>query len=622
MVSAIQKMIIGNPLPTKAHEHERLSKTKALAVFSSDALSSVAYATEEILLVLVLAGTGALAVSMPIAVVICILLVLVVSSYYQTIQAYPAGAGSYNVSRENLGTTASLIAAAALLVDYVLTVAVSISAGVVALTSAFPELLPWKVKIGLLLIALITLGNLRGVRESGTIFAIPTYIFIASFSLLIVAGLFRLWTGDLVMPTGVAAVSEFASNHAELTWLLILRAFASGCTALTGIEAISDGVPAFRKPESRNAGITLILMGVLLTTMFVGITYLASQLHIVPRHDESVVSQIARHIFGNGWMYFLLQASTTLILILAANTSFADFPRLAQFVARDGFLPRQMTNLGDRLVYSNGVGVLAILASLLVWFFHGNPHRLIPLYAVGVFLSFTLSQAGMVRRWQKIGGKHWQLKAVINGIGALATGIVLLIIIESKFLYGAWIVLAIIPLLIWMFWKIKWHYIQVDREVSAIGQDLVTTHSLSSERQYKVIIPVSQINRATLGALQFARSLSKDVTAVMVDIDPAKTQSLKENWSIKVPDIQLVVLDSPYRSVIDPLLEYLDEVDDRDPDRGLAVVVLPEVVPSRWWHNLLHNQTALLLKGVLLYRGSHSGHERIVINVPYRPRIS
>ena len=339
MVSALQKIIIGNPLPTKAKEHERLSKTKALAVFSSDALSSVAYATEEILLVLILAGTSALAVSMPIAVVICILLALVVSSYYQTIQAYPGGAGSYNVSRENLGTTASLIAAAALLVDYVLTVAVSISVGVVALTSAFPELLPWKVKIALLLIALITLANLRGVRESGTIFAIPTYVFVASFSFLIVSGLFRLWTGDLVVTPHVIPSAELAASQSTLTVLLVLRAFASGCTALTGIEAISDGVPAFRKPEARNAGITLICMGVLLTTMFFGITYLASQLHIVPLHDESVVSQIARHIFGNGWIYLFLQASTTLILILAANTAFADFPRLASFVELQGALP-------------------------------------------------------------------------------------------------------------------------------------------------------------------------------------------------------------------------------------------------------------------------------------------
>ncbi len=621
MVSALQKLLIGNPLPTKAKEHERLSKTKALAVFSSDALSSVAYATEEILLVLVLAGTAALHLSMPIAITISVLLVLVVSSYYQTIQAYPGGAGSYNVSRENLGTMASLVAAAALLVDYVLTVAVSISAGVVALTSAFPELLAWKVKICLLLIALITLANLRGVRESGTIFSLPTYFFIVNFCALIAVGLFRFWTGSITPVDLAASGAATEANLQSLSILLILRAFASGCTALTGIEAISDGVPAFRKPESRNAGITLIIMGVLLTSMFVGITYLAGALHIRPSGSESVVSQIARIVLGNGWLYLLLQSSTTLILILAANTAFADFPRLASFVARDGFLPRQMTNLGDRLVYSNGIGVLAILASLLVWFFHGNPHGLIPLYAVGVFLSFTLSQSGMVRRWQRIGGPYWRLKATINGVGAVATGVVLFVIIESKFVYGAWIVLLIVPLLIWMFLKIKWHYLQVDREVSAIGQYPRFISPADSANRYKVVIPVSQINRATLGALQLARSLSTDVTAVMVDIDPAKTQLLKDNWSQRVPDIQLAVLDSPYRSVIDPLLDYLDEVDQRDPERGLAVVVLPEVVPPRWWHNLLHNQTALLLKGVLLYRSNRRGNERIVINVPYRPKI-
>lgn len=622
MVNALQRLIIGNPLPTKAKEHERLSKTKALAVFSSDALSSVAYATEEILLVLALAGTAALSVSLPIAITISVLLVLVVSSYYQTIQAYPGGAGSYNVSRENLGVMASLVAAAALLIDYLLTVAVSISAGVVALTSAFPELLPWKVKIAMLLIALITLANLRGVRESGTIFAFPTYFFISVFGLLIVVGLFRLWTGNLSAPVVVGTIATAGGNLQTLTLLLVLRAFASGCTALTGIEAISDGVPAFKKPEARNAGITLIVMGILLTSMFLGITYLASSLHIVPQEHESVVSQIGRIVFGTGWLYFLLQASTTLILVLAANTAFADFPRLASFVARDGFLPRQMTNLGDRLVFSNGVGVLAICSCILVWIFQSNPHGLIPLYAVGVFLSFTLSQSGMVRRWQRVGGPYWRTKATINGIGAVATGIVLLVIIESKFLYGAWIVLAIMPVLVWIFLKIKWHYLQVDREVSTLGQLPPQSLFPGSSNRYKVVIPVSQINRATLGALHFARSLSSDVTAVMVDIDPAKTQLVKDNWSQRVPDIQLVVLDSPYRSVIDPLLDYLDEVDARDPERGLGVVVLPEVVPPRWWHNLLHNQTALLLKGVLLYRSNHEGIERIVINVPYRPRLA
>jgi amino acid transporter len=619
MVSALQKVLIGNPLPTKAQEHERLSKTKALAVFSSDALSSVAYATEEILLVLVLAGTASLSLAMPISLVISALLVIVVSSYYQTIQAYPGGAGSYNVSRENLGTTASLVAAAALLIDYVLTVAVSISAAVVAITSAFPELLPWKVKIGLILITLITLGNLRGVRESGTIFAIPTYVFVATFTLLIASGLWQLWNGAL-QPFPPAPPQELAEATGALTMLVVLRAFASGCTALTGIEAISDGVPAFQKPEARNAGITLLIMGALLTSMFVGITYLASELHVAPLPDQSVVSQIGRAVFGDSWMYMLLQFSTTLILVLAANTSFADFPRLASFVARDGFLPRQMTNLGDRLVYSNGVGVLAILASLLVWFFQGDPHKLIPLYAVGVFLSFTLSQAGMVRRWQRLRGPQWRIKAAVNGLGAVATGIVLFVIIESKFLYGAWVVVIIIPLLMWMFRSIKRHYQQVDREVTAIKTP--STLQLRGTSEYKVVIPVSRLNRATLGALQFARTLSKDVTAVMVDIEPGKTQALRDSWPESVVDVPLIVLESPYRSVIEPLLDFLDEVDKREPERGLAVVVLPEVVPSRWWHHILHNQTALLLKGVLLYRSTNLGHERIVINVPYRPLLS
>lgn len=615
MFDKLQKWLIGNPLPTKAKDHERLSKTKALAVFSSDALSSVAYATEEILLVLVLAGTAALSFSLPISIIIAVLLALVVTSYYQTIQAYPSGAGSYNVSRENLGNTAGLVAAAALLVDYVLTVAVSISAGVVAITSAFPILLPWKIKICLVFIALIALANLRGVRESGTIFAIPTYVFILIFNVLIIGGFWSLWTGS-VTPNQISSIPDLTDDVSTLTILLLLRAFASGCTALTGIEAISDGVPAFQKPEARNAGITLIAMGVLLTVMFIGITYLAYSLHIVPIANESVVSQIGRKVFGDGFMYIALQGATMLILILAANTAFADFPRLASFVARDGYLPRQMANLGDRLVFSNGIGILAILAAVLIWWFRADPHKLIPLYAVGVFLSFTLSQAGMVKRWQKLKSPGWRLKAWINGVGAVATGIVLFVIIESKFFYGAWIVIFILPALVMLFHTIHNHYIDVAKDVMLIDDAL--GQALSAEKQYKVVIPVAQLNRATLGALQFARSLSKDVTAVTVDIDPSKTLALKDSWSRKVADIQLKVLDSPFRSVIDPVLDYLEETDLREPERGLAVVVLPEIVPPRWWHNLLHNQTALMLKAVLLYRSSHTGHERIVINVPFK----
>lgn len=618
MVGTLQRLLIGNPLPTKAKDHQKIGKIKALAVFSSDALSSVAYATEEILLVLVLAGTAALSLSLPIAITISLLLVLVVSSYYQTIQAYPEGAGAYNVTRDNLGTRAGLVSAASLLIDYVLTVAVSISAGVVAITSAFPELLPYKVKLCLILITLITLANLRGARESATIFAIPTYLFIVLFFSLILFGLFRLEMGQItpvIIPsTGVGGDIQ------ALGILLILRAFASGCTALTGIEAISDGVPAFRKPEARNAGITLVAMGTLLCSMFLGITYLAAQLHISPSSDQSVVSQIGRIVFGDGPAYYLLQGATMLILILAANTAYADFPRLASFVARDSYLPRQMSNLGDRLVYSNGIGMLAILASILVWLFAANPHKLIPLYAVGVFLSFTLSQAGMVKHWQRVRGQQWKLKAFINGVGAIATGIVLLVIIESKFFYGAWMVLAVVPVLYIGFLKIHEHYAEVAADASRIEDSVSLT--LSSSKSYKVVIPVAQLNRATLGALQFAASLSKDVTAITIDIDSAKTQQLKEQWSRRVADVQLIVLDSPYRSVVDPFLDFLDEMDQREPDRGLAVVVLPEIVPPRWWQNLLHNQTAFLLKASLLYRGSRAGIDRIVINVPYRPNLA
>ncbi|HWP77715.1 MAG TPA: APC family permease, partial [Methylomirabilota bacterium] len=462
-MSILKRLIVGAPMPLAQARHERLSKTVALAVFSSDAMSSVAYATEEILLILVLAGTAAAHLTVPIALAIAGLLVVVSVSYQQTIHAYPSGGGSYIVARANLGPTAGLVAAAALLIDYVLTVSVSVAAGVAALTSAVPWLLTHRVLLGVVFTGAIAYANLRGVRESGRVFAVPTYLFIVTFSVLVGTGLFRWLTGTL---PAAAAASETVAATQTLTWFLVLRAFASGCTALTGVEAISNGVPAFKHPEARNAAITMGFMAAVLGTLFIGVSVLASALAITPLADETVVSQVARRLFGDGFFYFLIQGSTTLILVLAANTSFADFPRLNSLLARDRYAPRQFRTLGDRLVFSNGILILAGLAAALIVVFGGDTHALIPLYAVGVFISFTLSQAGMVRHWLTDGGAGWRWRLGVNGVGALVTGAVTVVIAVTKFTHGAWIVVLLIPLLVLGFRAIYRHYDTVAHELS------------------------------------------------------------------------------------------------------------------------------------------------------------
>jgi amino acid transporter len=615
-MSAIRRLLLGSPLPTDAESHQRLTKVQALAVFSSDALSSVAYATEEILLVLVVAGSSALGLSLPIALTISALLAIVATSYYQTVHGYPSGGGAYIVAHDNLGVWPGLVAAAALLIDYVLAVAVSITAGVAAINSAFPSLLVSRVPLCLLAIALIAWANLRGVRESGTLFSVPTYSFVLIVLALIAVGLARLATGALPTAQASVAMADRAATG-TLTLFLVLRAFASGCTALTGVEAISNGIPAFRPPEADNAGKTLVAMAVLLMTMFLGLTFLSRSLGLAPVEHETVVSQIGRRVFGEGALYLVLQVATALILLLAANTSFADFPRLSAILARDRYLPRQMTQLGDRLVFSNGIVALALLASALVVIFGGNTHRLIPLYAVGVFLSFTLSQAGMVRHWLKEPGQGRAWKAAVNGLGALATGVVLLVIVGTKFIHGAWIVVLLIPAFVWMFHLVNHHYRAVAEQLSLERMEPEAWPERARRRRHKVVVPVSGIHRGTLAALRFARSLSKDVAAVIVDVEPDITARVREKWSTWGYDIPLVVLDSPYRSIIGPLLAYLDEVDGREPERGSAVVVLPEFVPARWWHHLLHNQTALMIKAVLTYRPGRTHEGRIIIDMPY-----
>ncbi len=607
MFNGLRRWLIGPPLPTERMRHERLGKAQALAVLSSDALSSTAYATEEILLVLVLAGTGATRFSIPIAIAISSLLFIVASSYYQTVHAYPGGGGAYLVTKDNLGKFPSLIAGAALLIDYVLTVAVSISAGVAAITSAFPFLYPERVEIALFMVAFITIVNLRGVRETGKVFALPTYFFIGIMYTLIIVGIYRVVTGNLPEPQVQQAATESITQG--LTLFLILRAFASGCTALTGIEAIADGVPIFKPPEADNAGKTLLIMVTILSSIFLGITFLAHHFMVLPREGETVVSQIARIVFDGSPVYYLVQFATALILLLAANTSYSDFPRLSMWMARDGFLPRQFANLGDRLVYSNGIIALGFLASLLIILFGASTHALIPLYAVGVFISFTLSQTSMVRRWFTLRTPGWQIRAFFNGIGALATGIVLVVIAGTKFIHGAWIVLALIPVLVRMFLAIREHYDHVAEQLT------VEKRPPMPVKQHTVIVPVGDVHRGVLKAMFYAQSLGGTLKPVFIDINPERTERVKQKWQRYFPDVELVILPSPYRSVIGPLVDFIDS--HIQEEGHYVTVVIPEFVPAKWWHNLLHNQTAWALRVTLLYRRNWQGRFRILTSVPF-----
>jgi amino acid transporter len=601
-VALVKRWLVGPPMPLAQARHERLRKTVALAVFSSDAMSSVAYATEEILLILMLTGTAALHFSVPISLAITALLAIVVISYQQTIHAYPSGGGSYIVARENLGAVPGLVAAAALLVDYVLTVSVSVAAGVAAITSALPGMTPYKVALGVAFVAVIALANIRGVRESGRIFAVPTYFFIVSFGFLIAEGFFRLVTGSLP-----AAPPPDLPPTEALTWFLILRAFSSGCTAMTGTEAISNGIPAFRSPESRNAAITLGWMAVILGTFFVGLTVLANQLGVVPVETETVVSQIARRLHGTGLAYYAIQAATALILVLAANTSFADFPRLSSLLARDRYVPRQFANLGERLVFSNGIMVLGALAALLLVVFGGETHALIPLYAVGVFISFTLSQAGMVRFWLNHRQPGWRHRIAINGTGAVATGVVTLVIAATKFTHGAWIVVIVIPILVAAFLAMRRHYEDVAEQLSLEGLET------APQMRHTVLVIVGDLHRGVVRAVQYARTLATGaaVRAVFVETDPVKTAKLEEKWARWGLGVPLVILSSPYRSLLRPLVEYLDALQALGDDH-MVTVVIPEFLPGKWWQHILHNQTALLIKGTLLFRKN-----TVVVDVPY-----
>lgn len=622
---SLSHWLIGRPLSTADAPHQTIGKRVGLAVFASDALSSTAYATQEILGVLTVAGAVALGFVFPISIAIVILLVIVTISYQQTIHAYPGGGGAYIVSRDNLGESTAQVAGASLLMDYILTVAVSISSGVAQIVSAYPKLDPYRVEIAVAAVFIIMLINLRGVKESGTAFAVPTYFFVVMMFITVGFGLFRYFTaslGTVVDPPEV----HLMHTVSPVTAFLLLHAFANGTTALTGVEAISNGITAFKEPRSRNAGITLIWMSIILGTLFLGISYLTSHIGGVFSEEETIISQLARTIFdGRGSMYLAIITATTVILLMAANTAFADFPRLSALAAADGFLPRQLTFRGSRLVYSNGIVTLSIIASILIVIFKASVTLLIPLYAIGVFLSFTLSQFGMALRWRKIGhlkegeemtepgsvlryDKGWRFKMFINGFGAVCTAIVMVVFAVTKFREGAWIVLIIIPLLVTLFFTIHRHY-----------KDLASHLTLDKfpgvparQTRHRVIMPVSGVHQGTLDALRYAKLLSDDVTAVHVSIDDAESDKVQKKWKTWGEGTRLVVLNSPFRLFVEPLLEYIEDIiDNRQPNETITVVV-PQFIPSKRWHNALHMRTADVLRQELLAK-----HGVVVTDVPY-----
>ena len=608
MFIRLKDFLIGPPLPTRQLGEKKLNKIRALAAFSPDALSSIAYANQEIYLGLLIAGSAGLVMAWPIGLAVVIVLTIAAISYYQTIHAYPSGGGSYVVARSNLGTLPGLVAAGALLIDYVLTAAVSLTAGVDAIASAFPALWPYRVTVALSLLGLIMLVNLRGLRETGTLMSIPVYLFLFTYLPMLIYGLFVLWRDG----PGLLAVTAPPASQ-PLTLFLLLHAFATGCTALTGIESISNGVPTFEHPESDNAGKTLIVMALLMGVLFLGSIGLTQYLGVIAGSQETILSALARRVLGSGPFYFIIQTTTLLILTVAANTSFAGFPRVAAILAKDGFLPRRFMGLGDRLVFVNGILMLTGATAVLIIGFRGDSHSLVPLFAVGAFLAFTLSQSGMVLHWWRERGTNWQLKMIANGLGALATGVTLLVVGVTKFREGAWITVFLIPGLVLMFLKVRSHYREMAKELSLHG----LPPSLKPVSASRVVIPISGVHRGIVDAVDFARGMSNNVTAVYVELDPDDSDDVRKRWNDLWPDTPLVVLSSPYRSIIQPIIDFLDETDLQHNDGQQAAVVLPEFVPAKGWHSLMHNQTAWLLKAALLYHRRISGFPRVIIDVPF-----
>ena len=608
----VKRILVGRPLSSAEQEHQRIGKTIALAVFSSDAISSTAYATEEILFVTAL-GTSSLALGLntliPISIAVAAILAIVVTSYRQTIFAYPSGGGSYVVSRENLGEMPSLIAGASLLVDYILTVAVSISAGVAAILSipALRDLADYRVEVALLLIAVITVANLRGIKESGRIFAVPTYIYITILTVLVGLGLYQSFFGNLGhVPFNPKEFEGSRVAGGTLGLFLILKGFSSGAVALTGVEAISNGVPAFRRPESKNAATTLMFMGFILGILFFGVSLLAHRTHPYPSHDQTVFSQMGLLVFGNGPVYLILQIATAAILTLAANTAYADFPRLSSIIAHDKYLPRQLANRGDRLVFSNGVLILATMAGVLIVAFGGLTNALIPLYAVGVFTSFTLSQAGMVRHHQKEREPRWKFNSWLNGVGSVTTFIILIVVAVTKFTSGAWVPIVVIPFIILLFKSIHNHYSGIEKGLQAAPD------YRPRPMNHTVVVLVGSVHRGVLEALAYAKSMRPNrLLAVTVVSDEDEQEKIARDWAHYGIDIPLEIVFSPYRELARPVLRFVEELDAQR-SNDIVTVVIPEFVVSSWWGQLLHNQSALFLKGRLLFRKG-----TVVTSVPY-----
>ena len=627
----IGHFLIGRPLQTADAPHQTIGKAVGLAVFASDALSSTAYATQEILVILAAAGTMAFGYVFPISIVIVGLLAIVVISYEQIIHAYPNGGGAYVVAYDNFGYLPALVAAAALLIDYILTVSVSVSSGVAQIVSAYPELFGYRIPIAVGCVIFIMVINLRGVREAGAAFAIPSYFFIIMMFITIGIGLFRMLTGslgDVPNPPEIEHLGEITSG---VTAFLLLHAFSSGTAALTGVEAISNGITAFREPRSRNAGITLIWMAFILGILFLGISFFAREIHAIPSEAETVISQLARTVFnGQGFLYLLVIIGTTVILILAANTAFAGFPRLSAMLAQDGFMPRQLTYRGSRLVYSYGIVSLAAVAILLIILFQASVTRLIPLYAIGVFLSFTLAQAGMARRWWRAGHikpdnavpdtahesrhilryeKGWFLKMVSNGFGALCTAIVMFVFAITKFRDGAWIVLILTPVMISIFLWIHRHYVTVATQFSLKNYGEPPPYTV----RHRVIVPISTVNPGTLAALRYARMLSNDITAVHISMEPEDTEKVRRKWEMWGRGTRLVIVDSPYRLFLEPLLDYIDEILASRQANETITIVVPQFVASKRVYMALHMQTAEMLRRELLATPGV-----IITEVPYQ----
>lgn len=631
MNSKIKHFLFGEPFPTSMAMHERLDKVRGLAIFASDPISSNAYATEAVMSVLIVMGSGALTMTMPIVMAIATLVLIVVFSYIQTIMHYPSGGGSYIVAKDNLGTLPSLIAAGALLTDYSLTVSVSVSAGIRAIVSAFPGLYDYRVLLALGTIALLTWMNLRGVRESGSIFAFPTYAFVGGVFLVIVIGIVRsfgLFGADPLVPQTIS--SELLTDDLTqlgMIWIL-LRAFAAGCTALTGIEAISDGVQAFEPPESKNAAQTMVVMGVIAMSLFVGISFLSTKLNLIPAHHDSLLSQLTRTITGEGFLYYWVQIFTMLILVLAANTGYQDFPRLNYFLARDKFMPRWMTNQGDRLVFNGGIITLAVISSIVVIIFQADEFAMLPLYAIGVMLSFTISQSGMVKLMTKVSKlkpgesidtmethlhheKGWQWKRIVNAVGALTTSIVFVVLVVTKFVEGAWIIVIVIPLIIMMFYSINRHY---DNVADNLSTRKIIENEISSVADV-VVLPIGDVHRGTIRALQYAQRLSTDVRAVYVSTDSSLKERFLKRWQ-KFPsltqEVNLVGIDYDYRDFLTPLIEYIEQVNNVEfPDQTITVII-PEIVTDSLAASVLHNKTALLLRNRL-----RQYLDIIIIEIPF-----